>query len=843
MVNGHGGHGQPRSGRNTPAKRRRAGEKLPRGGGAAQAVVRVPSRRGLPAQIVAVYGDDDELITAVPVEGGEARIDLPEDYVGRAVRVLYAPAQEHTDHPTLDRLRRALAFEDRLILGPELRLKIDPAVLLKRWHLTCCRVRGRVVVKVRLPDGTTADRPLCNARVVIYEVDRSFPTIVAQLPHHLVFRLRDDLLRAIADPPHHLMVSPLDRAVRDGARLAVGRGDAAGDHDDLGSHIRSLEGPLGVGTLRKTIVDLRDLLRPYWRCLDWLEPFYDMDRMAAADVAEDGTFDTEINYPCSGDRPDLYFKVEQDCHPGGWKTVHAPPVQCNTHWDYCCGTEVTIEVTHPDGVPGRSPVPCTWPYDVANPASVGSWEMLPYPSGVFVVHAALLPTGKVLLWSGTAEVNLPKESRVWDPVTGTMTAQTYSDDLFCAGHAQLPDGRILVNGGSSTAGSGIRSTSIFDPVGETWTKVRDMTYPRWYPTTLTLPDGRIFTFSGRGGESKIEIYDAAADTWTELAPAAPRAIDIYPSLHVMPDGRIFYTGTRWAGSPAWPSPPITALFDPATVTWSDVDDHVIPNRTEGTSVLLPAKAPSLMIHAHEDVPKKAKVRPSLTRVLVVGGSGDNPGESRSAEIIDLAGPAPAWRRIADLNSSRVNTNAVILPDGTVLVCAGIDGHKWSPTSASLAAELFDPEAETWTVLASMSVMRQYHSVSVLLPDGRVLSTGSVGPGGNNTTMEVFSPPYLYRGPRPPVTSSPASVGYGVSFTVTSPAACRIDRVALVRCTTTTHHTNTDQRYLRLDWHRQGHCELRVTSPTNAKVAPPGYYLLFLLDDCGVPSIGRFICIG
>lgn len=833
----------PRASGAATAKKRTDDKAGHRRGAASQVVVRVVSRRGLPPQIVAVYGDDDELITVSPVEAGRALIEVPEHYVGRAVRVLHAPAQQHTDAPTIDRLRRALAVEDRLILGAEVQLKFDPEALFKRWRLACCRVRGRVVVKVRMPDGSTADRPLCNARVVICEVDRSFPRIVERLPNHLVFRLRDDLTRAIVDPPHDLMASPLDRAIRSGVAVATKTDAATREPDGLGSRIQALHGPLGAAALRGTIVGLRDVLRPFWRCFDWLEPFYDLDCIASAEVAEDGTFDTEITYPCSGDRPDLYFKVEQNCHPGGWKTVHAPGVHCNTHWDYCCGDEITIEVTHPAAVAGRSPTPCSWPYDASDPSSVGSWEMLPYSSGVFVVHAALLPTAKVLLWSGTAEVGLPRQSRVWDPVTATMTAQTYGDDLFCAGHAQMADGRILVNGGSANAGSGIRSTHIFDPIAETWTKVADMGYPRWYPTTLTLPDGRIFTFSGRGGESKTEVYDPSGDTWSELVPASPRSIDIYPSLHVMPDGRIFYTGTRWAGGPAWPSPPITALFDPTTATWADVDDHVIANRTEGTSVLLAAKAPVARMHRHDDVPKKPKAPPSLTRVLVLGGAGDNPGDSRSAEIIDLADPSPVWRRIADMSYSRVNANAVILPDATVLVCSGIDGFKWGPNTASLAAELFDPETETWTVMAAMSVMRQYHSVAVLLADGRVLSTGSVGPGGNNTTMEVFSPPYLYRGPRPTVSSCPATLGYGAKFDVTSPAACRIDHVALVRCTTVTHHTNTDQRYLRLDWHRQGDCGLRVSGPANANLAPPGYYLLFLLDDCGVPSVGRFICIG
>ena len=232
--------------------------------------------------------------------------------------------------------------------------------------------------------------------------------------------------------------------------------------------------------------------------------------------------------------------------------------------------------------------------------------------------------------------------------------------------------------------------------------------------------------------------------------------------------------------------------------------------------------------------------PTLSRVLVAGG----PGDQRSAEIIDVADAAPAWRRIADMNFPRTNVNGVLLPDGTVLFCAGIDGYKWGPNSPTLTAELFDPEAETWTAMAPMTVVRQYHSISLLLPDGRVLNAGGVGgPMGNNMSMEVFSPPYLHRGPRPRITASPPAVGHGAHFTVSSPDSCRIDRVSLIRMSSITHHTNTDQRYLPLDFHRQGNCELRITAPANANIAPPGYYLLFLLDDCGVPSVGRSLRIG
>ena len=275
----------------------------------------------------------------------------------------------------------------------------------------------------------------------------------------------------------------------------------------------------------------------------------------------------------------------------------------------------------------------------------------------------------------------------------------------------------------------------------------------------------------------------------------------------------------------------------------NVGNYVLVNRTEGTSVLLPPLEPAPTAHEH-DHPEPPKPAPTLSRVLVAGGPG-NPGmpfNARTAEIIDMADATPVWRRIADMNSPRNNVNCVILPDGKVLFCTGIDGYKWTPNTPSLQAEMFDPQSETWTPMASMTVARQYHSVSVLLPDGRVLNTGSVSASGNLMSMEVYSPPYLFHGPGPRITAWPTSLAYGEEFTVESPDACRIDTACFIKTTTITHHTNTDQRYLRLLPMRHGHCELRMTSPANANLAPPGYYLLFLLDDCGVPSVGRFVRI-
>ena len=182
------------------------------------------------------------------------------------------------------------------------------------------------------------------------------------------------------------------------------------------------------------------------------------------------------------------------------------------------------------------------------PSFYGKWETLPN-SIVSVVHAMVLKTGKVLMFAGTAEVGLPKQSAVWDPKTGNYTTQTFADDLFCSHHSFLADGELLVNGGASTPGNGIKVTYLFDSSTETWTKVNDMNHARWYPTTLTLPaDKGVITFSGRVSSNNIpdevEVYDHQADTWTDLPNTANKELKIYPGMHLLPDGKILYVTTR-----------------------------------------------------------------------------------------------------------------------------------------------------------------------------------------------------------------------------------------------------------------------------------------------------------
>ena len=455
----------------------------------------------------------------------------------------------------------------------------------------------------------------------------------------------------------------------------------------------------------------------------------------------------------------------------------------------------------------------------------GSWERLP-DSPIFIVHAAVLRTGKVVVWSGTAEVGDPLESRVWDPATGTMTTQLFAEDLFCAGQTFLPDGRLLVGGGAP-AGS-LDSTHIFDPATESWAKVNDMLRARWYPTLVPLADGRVMAFSG-SGVTEVEVYDPGTGNWTLVSGATRNFPELYPSLHLLPSGQIFYSRSGWAMADTGnTNTGYLALTGPASGTWSDLGSLQFNDRQEGTAVI------------HVDT----SVSPATARVMVIGGGVSGAPTARSpqtAEKIDLTAltPAPAWSRTADMNFPRVNVNAVLLPDGNVLVIGGQRAGKWNADpQAVLEPELYDPRTDTWTVLPPMQHPRQYHSVAVLLPDGRVLGAGGVDPSAAERdlrSMEVFSPPYLFMGPRPVISACPANAAYGATFDVDTPDAAAVDSVVLMRPCATTHHTDAGQRYVKLAITGRTAGQVTVAAPADGNQAAPGYYMLFVVKANGVPS--------
>ncbi|HEY4648649.1 MAG TPA: galactose oxidase early set domain-containing protein, partial [Gemmatimonadales bacterium] len=231
--------------------------------------------------------------------------------------------------------------------------------------------------------------------------------------------------------------------------------------------------------------------------------------------------------------------------------------------------------------------------------------------------------------------------------------------------------------------------------------------------------------------------------------------------------------------------------------------------------------------------------------LILGGSDPPDGAPTStAELIDLNQPQPSWRYTESMRYARRQFNATLLPDGQVLATGGTSAPGFSdPGGAVHAAELWSPVTGQWRVLASNQTTRVYHSTTLLLPDGRVLHSGSGdGPGlPRELNAEIFSPPYLFRGARPQLQEAPAQAGFGENFLVSSPDALKVVRVTLVRLGSVTHGFDQSQRFVELSFRRVAG-GLSVQAPISGAMAPPGPYLLTLLNDTDVPSTSTVILI-
>ena len=248
----------------------------------------------------------------------------------------------------------------------------------------------------------------------------------------------------------------------------------------------------------------------------------------------------------------------------------------------------------------------------------------------------------------------------------------------------------------------------------------------------------------------------------------------------------------------------------------------------------------------------ASVSPAVTQIYVMGGgvagASMNP---QSMEMIDVTTtvPTPSWVRLADMNFPRTNVNAVLLPNGKILVVGGQRNGKWAADpNPVFEAEIYNPATDSWITTPPMNSPRQYHSVVMLLPDGRVLVTGGIDPtlGGvpqrDQRNMEIFYPPYLDAGTRPTITSAPATLSYGASFEVQTPDAVDISSVVLIRPNAVTHHTDAGHRFIKLGISGVLPDRVNVGSPADAFIAPPGYYMLFIVNSSGVPSEAAWVQI-
>jgi len=448
----------------------------------------------------------------------------------------------------------------------------------------------------------------------------------------------------------------------------------------------------------------------------------------------------------------------------------------------------------------------------ADPALVGQWSAV-LPWSAIAVHSQLLNTGRVVNWERGSQAN------VWDPATGSFAAVPNPwADLLCAGHTFLSDGRLITLGGWDRSGAslGLNEVDIFDPNTQAWIRAQPMAFKRWYPTATRLPDGRILAVSGsRNSLADVvnvpEVYDPATDTWTTLT-AATNPIPLYPFLFVLPDGRVITVGTSEVASS-------TQVLTLSTWTWTVVDDRLIDG---GSAVMFqPGK---------------------FLKAGTAADSGDSGLAAPTAFVLDMTQPAPAWQPTGSMAFPRSFHNLTMLPDGTALVTGGgTDRSSFNTASAILAAEIWSPATGAWTTMASMVTPRLYHSTAVLLPDARVLVAGGGADSGvaDQPTAEIFSPPYLFKGPRPTIASVPSTLAYGSSFTVATPDNASIASVALVAPASVTHAFNENQAFQTLPFGAAPD-GLTVTAPANANLAPPGPYMLFVVNSSGVPSVAAFV---
>lgn len=467
-----------------------------------------------------------------------------------------------------------------------------------------------------------------------------------------------------------------------------------------------------------------------------------------------------------------------------------------------------------------------------------SWELLEN-SPIFIVHGALLPNGRVLVFSGAAERNYPLEARIWDPATKQLTPSVIPlpEDFFCSGHTFLADGRLLVIGGDTNGAGHTNNRCYFftaDPVNPdtgSFAPTANMAHARWYPTALRLGDRRVLAFSGNSPlAEEVEVFDGAG-AWNGISGANRAFGELYPGMHLLPSGEVFYSRAGWAGASGTQTAYLT-LTGPTTGNWTDYGQQQFYDRQEGMSLLM----------------IDTTVLPIRTRLFVFGGGVSGIATAKnnqSAEVIEFNGSivGSSWKRLKDMNFARTNVNAVVLPNGKILIVGGhSNGQKWSPTPI-LPTETYDPEADTYTTGATLNFPRQYHSVCVLLPDGRVYAAGGVAPGTadpDQHTMELYTPGYLTGAAQPTITSAPSAVNFGDTFTIDTPQAAEIESVVLLAPISVTHHTDSGQRYIKLPIQSRTANTLDCLAPANGNIAPPGFYMLFIVKNNGIPSEARFV---
>lgn len=487
-----------------------------------------------------------------------------------------------------------------------------------------------------------------------------------------------------------------------------------------------------------------------------------------------------------------------------------------------------------NGIYGPIPNDGVLSTEVPNIADAGRWgPVIAWPH--IAVSAANMPDGRVLTWSSNEVNNFVSSneyshSSVFDPTSSTfINTDNNFHDMFCAGISTLENGLIVASGGNPDDSR----TSAFDPQTLTWSALADMNDRRWYGANITMPDNQVFSSFARAANQRTELYNPEENNWTRTPHAymqtlvnelnakvaAGGDVQWWAQLAVTPLGKVFQGGPT----------PTLHVFDPvggdnATVLAQPTGER---SRTYGNAVSY-----------------------DVGKVLLIGGSDlSNPEKTLKENVyqVDMNGPTPVITQAAPMHYPRSFNNSVTLPNGEILVVGGnTSGQIFSDIGTVYASEIYNPSTNTWRVVDDIEIPRNYHSTALLLKDGRVLSAGGGNCGGcaaNHQDGQVFSPPYLYNrdgslATRPVLNNVPTQIGAGMSTTVN--ASENTQQFSMVRLSGTTHHLNTDQRFVPVEAVNNGGGEFTLTFNANPNVLIAGHYWLFAVNDNGTPSIGQTI---
>jgi hypothetical protein len=530
--------------------------------------------------------------------------------------------------------------------------------------------------------------------------------------------------------------------------------------------------------------------------------------------------------------------------------------------------------------------------------------------------------------------NPPRQTPLLSPVVASNdNGPTNDASLFCSDQRQLPNGTILAAGGTDYYSEpkvtdqygvieleGVRNARIYDPDTTSWSATGAMNYGRWYPSMVSLPSGDVFVASGvtkllkpvyrpdqpdgKGATTtdsgdnvaQTETYHYAgeqAGTWSYNGSTGDRSLPLFPRLHLLPNGHVYYDAAGQAFNPFGQSYKealwnVAATYDPVSKSWSDLGVPGVASAVGSQGVTEPGfrgSTFSQMLPMHPNADGTYDSASFLTAGGVVGMSPGSylPTRSTRIDTVSTANNTETLTTSAagPLGRGRWYSSAVTLPTGQVLAFSGADLDEVATPgqeSPIRQAELFTPSTDaktgqydggSWQDVAVAQRRRTYHNNAVLLPDGRVLVGGhapipnSYGfvqndpstparETSNNfrdASFEIYEPPYLHWGVDRPVIGGDMqpSVAYGRTLEIPTQDAADVTSVVLVRNPSETHLVDADQRVVELPIvHRQGG-ELGVAVTDNAAALPPGPYMLFLNKTAAgkglVPSVAKQVFVG